>query len=475
MKAKNGLYIVQLISAIYPLAFFILTNKISNCLGSSIVTPPSSKTATEGFPVELSCVVTGVPLGVNVSWMQNNQEITNQNTISEAFKDRFEIDIKHQQDRGAATYTLSIKKVIRDDNSFSYSCQINDHKTIKSKPVKIEVRQVPGKEYPRCIQPVDTIKEGDTVELECQSEYVKPLPDLEWLYNGKRISWDKSNNSDSISIKHSFTVTKDQVYNNTFCCVLKTVVIGSERTCMIGPLRILYKPEVEIIGEDVVEVNKEHVFICNSPTYPSPMQYVWEFEPPLMPYQYRTESQAMVLRVSRLTGRNDGTTITCRVQNTAGWGSKNKQIKVIGDPNTLTPTIPSNRPIPEKPKSGKSSSDNTYSDMTTAMILSIAGCSLLVLSLLAATLLCYFYMCVRKRYLHGSGYKIAQPDVYSEPRDNLPAPVHTMERVPPWMQRTVGIQVRADLPLEMGEIYTEIPKSIEQKKEEYIKPASRSV
>ncbi|XP_033121112.1 hemicentin-2-like [Anneissia japonica] len=471
MKGKNGLCTVRIIRVIYSLAFLLLALQIHSCFASSIVTPPSSKIATEGYPVSFECTVAEVPPGVNVSWMQDDQEITNEKIISDAFKDRFEIEITE----AAKTYTyrLVLNRVKREDSGFSYKCQINDVPKITSKSVQIDVRQVPGKEYPKCIQPVDNIKEGDMVELECQSEHVKPLPNLEWQYNGKKVSSDQLNSSDSISIKHVFQVTKDRVYNYTFSCVLQQVVVGPERTCSIGPLRILYKPEVDIIGDTIIETNKEHVFICNSPTYPTPKQYKWTFNPPLSHEQYRTESEDMVLRIKHLTQKNDGTTITCEVQNSAGWGVKDKKIQVIVDPNTFNPTL---EPIPDKPKPDQSAAPNTYGDMTTAMILSIAGCSLLVLSLLAATLLCYFYMCVRKRYLHGSGYKIAQPDVYSEPRDNLPAPVHTMERVPPWMQRTVGIQVRADLPLEMGEVYTGINKSIEQtKKEEYIKPASRSV
>ncbi|XP_071944271.1 uncharacterized protein [Antedon mediterranea] len=144
--------------------------------------------------------------------------------------------------------------------------------------------------------------------------------------------------------------------------------------------------------------------------------------------------------------------IQCNVYNEIGFGSDKTIITFEGE-DVIVPNL-----FPDPPPD-RESINTEYTELPAATILSVAGASLLLLSLIMAILLCYFQVYTRSHAIDYTGQRIPQPDVYFEPKDSLHSPY--AGETTPW-KRSVGVQVSGDSS-ESSYTYAEIEERMKQR------------
>ncbi|XP_033114867.1 uncharacterized protein LOC117115262 [Anneissia japonica] len=409
----------------------------------------------EGSSTILACIVTDLDKkNENVTWKVNGDIISNGSLIiNEDQRDKYSIltainDIHH-------TNNLMVKNIERSDGKNSYICAVTSKlkKEIKhSQVAKIKVFEKPGEQYPKCINLSNKkkYKEGETLKIECISENSQPNPKLTWNRQNKMLKSHMTNIKNILRITYNMTLTRNDNGAIYWCQLRIPDNPKFERNCSIGPFQVDYKPSVQL-NIPKYAINEEAIFVCFSSASPSKVMYNWTIIPPIR--EYGIENNGQVLRLSRVLRSHEGTIVKCNVHNEVGQGSDETVIIIDDEDSDLQDYLP------ETSQNSNEQNQAQYTELPAATILSVAGASLLLLSLIMAILLCYFQVYTRSHAIDYTGQRIPQPDVYFEPKDSLHSPF--AGEATPW-KRSVGVQVSGDSS-ESSYTYAEIEERMKQR------------
>ncbi|XP_033116932.1 kin of IRRE-like protein 2 [Anneissia japonica] len=432
----------KMISMMLVLTVFLL-NPLIVTVGSMAIkfaTTPTNATVTEGDDAYFTCIGNfGERKDLSIKWLRNDD------ILSEPYPDD-----KYTIERGGGSpyAILRVKKVTRTDSLYAYTCGIMEKSSIikRSSPVYLNVRQVPSAVYPECNIETVALVEGKTAFARCRVERINPEPELKWFRQGQEVQSLLIPNDNFIIIEHEF-IPKMTDNGNILSCTMTTPARANYvSNCSTGALNIDYKPRVNVTGPKSVAVGKEVLFVCWSRAKPAIHRIEWSLDPQLSANNYVLESKNLVLRIFKAQLKDNGTKVKCTVTNTVGTNSSETLLivkeRAITDPTITTPTT--DKKLPPKPP-----------NMDSAMILSIAGCTLLLSTLVITMILCYHHICrIHRQTLSMTGEQIAQPQIYFEPKDMVSPPCPPDYSTNHYIWRTVGIQVPSDGDIES--VYTEI-------------------
>ncbi|XP_033116896.1 uncharacterized protein LOC117116887 [Anneissia japonica] len=406
---------------------------------------PSSSSDREGDQIILSCTVDINTLseGQEVVWRRDNEIISRGINVIELYRDHFELN---GNSASLGMYTLVIPKASRSDGNYGYSCAVVEGNTIltETDPVTLTINALPAPQYPDCTLVKDQHREGEMITLICTSEKVTPPVNLRWYHRGKLISNPRegpASNGDLVNSQYSFKPTRKN--NGDVYVCSQTSSLQVTRNCTVGPLDILHEPSVSMQPAVEVQEGSEALLVCYASANPEPFLYEWTFVPNIDPTFYKLENTDQVVRITNVRQYMNGTKVTCKVANKIGAVQANSYLIVKEALNLVDP--------PVVQTVGNAEPNNRVINSTA--ILSVAGGLLLFTALLVGVSLCYFHMCKRGMQIYESPFRIAQPEVYFEPKDNVPPlPLYPREGV--YLKRHVAIQVSPDMDDES--VYAEI-------------------
>ncbi|XP_071945781.1 synaptogenesis protein syg-2-like [Antedon mediterranea] len=403
---------------------------------------PSEYQSNEGDQIVLSCTVDISTLSQQqqVVWRRDNDIISIGIDVKEMYRNHFELKV----DNGIGMYTLVITKAVRSDANYKYSCAVVDGYKVLAETIAVGliITAIPAPQFPECNARKDQHREGESITMTCTSEKVIPPVNLRWYHYGKLLNPGETPNinGDLIVSIYSFKLNKDNNGDVYICSQISSLKVT--RNCTIGPIDVLYRPIVSMQNYISIEEGSEALLVCSASSNPSPFVYTWSFIPHIDHQFFQLENMDQVLRITNVKHYMNGTTVTCSVANEIGAGYANSFL-IVKDAfvvleNPIVQTVEKLEP------------DDRVINSTA--ILSIAGGLLLFTALLVAVSLCYFHMCKRGIQMYESNYRIAQPEVYFEPKDVSPLPLHPREGV--YLKRHVAIQVSPDMDDES--VYAEI-------------------
>ncbi|XP_033114863.1 irregular chiasm C-roughest protein-like [Anneissia japonica] len=349
---------------------------------------------------------------------------------------------------------LMIAKVQVEDANYNFQCCIKTNEMLVEKCKNLRfpsILEVPHDTYPTCELNKNPAIVGELATVECCCEVINPMPTLTWV----GVSSVERNIHDKLEcISHTFKVKRDHEKEPMVCEMTTNTTKRIQRNCTSGKIQVLYKPDVKIQGDLPFQKDTEVVLICIAVADPPDRKYHWSFNRPLS--NGVLKENGMVIHL-KLTPEDEGTVITCEVENRIGKGSANLTVH-IGKAGTTQKVPPGQGP----------SYVNTPPTMTEdSTILAIVGVSLLFVSFVIAAALCYFVLLTPtpRHPLDYTGSIIPQPDIYFEPKDNIVGSSTSTG------QRHVGIQVPGGVDSEP--VYMEVPGSDKGSQSQY--STSRSV
>ncbi|XP_033107890.1 nephrin-like [Anneissia japonica] len=418
----------------------------------SFIIQPNDQDVKEGEQALFVCTVNSLSRLQKVAWKQNNKIITigDESKVPEQFSIRVDVNI-HQ-------YTLVISKTKRTHDNSEIQCCIregeNDRKC--SDTARLNINQVPGKEFPECSPKTEIYRSPDPVTLTCITELTDPKVNLEWWVARKMVSSRPAREEhNQLVLRYTFDA-KPEDDGKFVRCRMYSTVLAIERNCTIGPLNVQFAPNVTIQAPTEISVGREAVFICSGIAKPRARKYDWKLDGNPSPDEYRIESSGFVLRIFKPEKFNK-TSIQCSVSNSEGTRSAKFVINV--KPRKQTSYFPSQNLTRRVVSPDAMSQSSNPDEMTIAMILAITGSCSFVIVLLMLIPLCMVRLFSQKVTMDASGRIIAQPDVYFEPKDTILTNEPSLHDTVTW-RRNVGIQVPVDLECGSESMYAEVETEI---------------
>ncbi|XP_033118872.1 cell adhesion molecule 2-like [Anneissia japonica] len=388
---------------------------------ASFLKEPSDQTALKGTDASFTCTIENLEPGYIVQWIQSGIVVLSQNENVSVTVDPKHFQIDANRDRGE--YNLTIKSVtLTDDNQ--YSCAVFENEgafepIISSKNVRLTVNYLPDESYPECseTQGNGIYKEGDYIELCCESERASPPVTLQWTTNDKVIRQDiRIDDSENGIRKIIYKFQATAAHNGmSFSCKLTSSADSTyKRNCSTGPIAITYKPQVLIPSyENAVAPGQEILFFCKSTANPVATAFRWELEPAIDTDRLVLKLENQTLQILNTKPKDNGTKIKCFASNTIGDGHAQLILLVHPYPTTTPRSVVATTNFSALIPPAESTKGEEER-LTLAIILCIAtiGCIMLILLLTIPILIVY---CNKKK--DKGGNYISKPDCYFEPKD----------------------------------------------------------
>lgn len=458
----------------------VLLFQVSWCIVTS--TPsfkqePEQRSALAKGDVTFDCVVRDlVPNRHFVQWFRGQSAITNNSEVLIVSSNPDSRRISVIADPSEGQYNLFISNVQQSDD-LTYICKVHDIirdvPVLESNGVRLEVHTVPAEHYPQC-NPLEKpeFDEGSNITIFCTSERSNPPVLLQWYQGGRVIEGAKLDDSDPGFRSLRYVIKTDYTHNNAiFQCKMTTSAIASlERSCSLGPLRVLYKPRVGLLlPEGDIEDGQQIQLECRSDAVPDPFGYRWSSTVPLRDHEKDTLRNGKVLLLT-VSVRLNGTKIWCNASNIQGSGMSNKvtlHVHPKGQTTTEDSTTDqkgdkfkptrklSPEPVGPDDPGSVSAPEPGLSSRLLLLIIGILSLMLIILLLVLIFYTCRSYQTNGNHsIIYGAPSSICngtnidrawdQSSVYFEPRDQISvgeAPTWLRTPKPPQWRRNVAVQV----------------------------------
>ncbi|XP_033118841.1 cell adhesion molecule 1-like [Anneissia japonica] len=377
---------------------------------------PSDKSVKIGKDHSLSCLVSGI-INEKLTWFKDGTEIG----LTESTDNRISIANNEIGLYGNFT-TLVIDNVIASDAGL-YQCVAISPTTgsvvYSSSGALLTILTLPSPEYPICFEPDSDIIAGLTVKLTCVSEKVHPPVTLKFTRNSQlvntRISLTGKGNL--VTLELTMTTTKNDNGDIYECHQNSSLDSNYQKSCMIKPLNIQYKPEIKIQHTNPVLPGRETILFCQTFANPPVIHYQWKSVPQLKVEDISIDGTGQVLKLLRPSLTHSGTNITCIATNEIGQVSSSIELHVS---QTVRNAENSNNP--------HESTSNQMTEMSSKEIrlsldvVIIIAAGVVIIVVLVVLVPVYHYCLCRNNNtttFDSSGKEVTQPEVYYEAREGV--------------------------------------------------------
>ncbi len=434
------------------LACFLFVSSQQQQIG--FLNAPEDTETLNGQDVTFHCTVLHLERTHFVLWYRGNMPLTNG---SHVLREPHRYVVKGNPPLGQ--YDLEIRDVSLSDDA-NYFCVVHqagrEFPVLSSDPARLEILSIPDEKYPTC-KPLEkaTYKVGERIRLTCKSERGNPPVMLTWNRANRAIHSKVTQDDTVIGYRHlhyDTTITAAD-HDATFQCKMTTTAakVTIQRSCSLGPLDVLYKPQVSVQASPKTAVAEETVSLfCDVSANPAPRQYKWSFSKPIDPNQLTYSRNNQQLEIAAAVANNK-TTITCNATNSEGSALAHFTL-IVMDPNSVDSTSNPTLLLNGATKPPKAASPDDTFDLKPEVLAVIAGTLALIVLVLILLILVTCRCTLQQNkssppppphpVIYGAPELFYdQGSVYFEPKDRISIrDMPTLMRPAPW-HRTVGVQV----------------------------------
>ncbi|XP_033107917.1 uncharacterized protein LOC117109638 [Anneissia japonica] len=419
---------------------YVLCLHCNNLAGAStFVTDPANRDVYEGTEVFLNCAIRDYR---RIKWFVDSTEITS--------NDRYTVKRGEDTSVDVNLSWLKISKVLLSDAGKQFFCvAVNDgNQRVESKRAVLNVTRVPSTPNPDCLRLDGSYNEGEIVKVTCTQENTNPRVRLN-IYKGDKLLSGKP--ADNIQSTFEYTATfeahrsDDGVTGLLWCSQTPPNDDYPQRfrkNCSFSIVNVNFAPSITINGATEITLDKQRkeqevVYVCTSFAKPTSVTYDWEVKfhhDPTVKYYKQHNGSTLRLVLTQSTVVRE-VNLTCIGHNAVGTSSVTQTLLVNHDSKaTVSPT-------PEVPDGGP---EFTWS---TALILAVTGSCGLCIALFTAVIIGFYHFQLPQS-IDIYGERIAQPEVYFEPKDGISSPQVIDGK------HSVGVQVSEQADIES--VYTEV-------------------
>ncbi|XP_033118864.1 kin of IRRE-like protein 1 [Anneissia japonica] len=385
---------------------------LKSCNGNvSFIDEPSDDTTDIGRDHWFTCIVTGLQDDQILQWYKNDIRIFASEDLS---KNKYSI----QRKQGGSKIILWLTNVATTDGG-RYQCVVvasESGEIIKrSRAAILVVQSVPGPQYPLCDIPSRNILVDSLVDIKCMSQNVNPPVSLKWMHQGEDLERlaSISEHEENVSLVLSMKIKKEQDGALYTCEQTSTLVPNNISSCRVGPLNILYKPEIDIQYIQPILAGRETIIFCQTNANPPVTNYKWMFHPDVPPSDYILDNTKQVLKLVRPTIAQNGSNLTCIARNDIGETISTIRI-YITKPKTNVET--------EKTTSDMPNFEDKNSIYLSLDVVIIIAAGVVIIVVLVVLVPVYHYCLCRNENITTLDYSektVTQPEVYYEAREGV--------------------------------------------------------
>ncbi|XP_033118845.1 cell adhesion molecule 1-like [Anneissia japonica] len=374
---------------------------------------PSGGKIRLGEDYALSCVVSGM-VNEELTWFKDDTQIH----LTEDMEDARISIAKNELSNGNFS-TLFISNIIRSDAGL-YQCVVISQRSglvlKKSPEALLIILSLPAPDYPICSQPDPQIVSGSTLTLTCGSEIVAPPVNLQFTRSSqivnKGITFTEEDNL--IELKLRIITTKDDngvVYK---CHQYSSLDSNYQKSCMMKPLNIQYKPEIKIQHTNPVLPGRETILFCQTFANPPVSHYQWTSVPQLKAEDIIVDGTGQIFKLLRPTLKQSGTNISCTATNEIGQVSSFIELQVS---QSISKSENNNNPYESTSNVSETSKKNIRLSLDVVII--IAAGVVIIVVLVVLVPIYHYCLCRNTMTFDSSGKEVTQPEVYYEEREGV--------------------------------------------------------
>ncbi|XP_072022857.1 uncharacterized protein [Amphiura filiformis] len=177
---------------------------------------------------------------------------------------------RRQLEGSSFVYFLSVIHISKIDSG-EYFCKIGDVAGVKANlpvaSVVIQTTYFPPATDPICMSPGPvTVREGDTLTLNCSSEQSNPPVLIRWYRTGidKHLPAKEDTKSDRVYAVANILIAPSDTGSIFICRITSEAYIDKQQTCHVGPVRVLSKTGIPITKPD--NTHSEHIEVSTTRT-----------------------------------------------------------------------------------------------------------------------------------------------------------------------------------------------------------------
>ncbi|XP_071944227.1 uncharacterized protein [Antedon mediterranea] len=404
----------------------------------SFLTAPTSKSVYEGTVALFECTLSFQSFQT-LEWYDDSQTQIMPSS-------RYIITSNQDETLDINYIWLKIKPVQTTDDGKGFYCVVVEdsvHK-FKSNRATLNVTKVPQTESPECKRLEVNYNEGDQVELVCEQENTNPRVNLAIYKDNKLLTGTSQKTQEKYKYIAKFVARRTDD-GSVLTCVQTSPTDNYpsifNKNCSYGNINVNYAPSVSINGayEVILRKQQELVYVCTSKqAKPSPVTFRWSVdfaEDSTVRFFEEHDGNTLRLILSPSTIIHE-VNLTCIGRNTMGSSRVSHVLRVIHDPVvTSNPTYATGNPA------------GTAFNWSTALILAVTGSCGLCIALFTAVIIGFYHFQLPQS-MDIYGERIAQPEVYFEPKDGISSPQVIDGK------HSIGVQV-SEL-TEIESVYTEV-------------------
>ncbi|CAL4097951.1 unnamed protein product, partial [Meganyctiphanes norvegica] len=301
---------------IYLLLLTAMTQAQASEVGPPVIKEhPASMVARRNDPATLNCAATGAS---RIRWFRDGEEVTTASEDPQSHRILLP---------SGSLFFLRVASSRRGGDAGTYWCVAsNSYSATRSKNATLTVASL-GHVF--MDQPISLVKAqiGEIIRLHCKAPKGYPLPQINWLKNGKVVN----NSTRMIITSKGYLIIKNaaQVDSGSYACQAQNIV-GTRET-KPTTITILIPPWFKVHPANVTIASGEKVeFKCDIQGFPQPF-VTWRRLNGKIPFGRITKSDDQYLIIKEVLVQDSGVYV-CEAENEAGVAIAEARLVVVASP-----------------------------------------------------------------------------------------------------------------------------------------------